>query len=84
MDLDVPKFDCYVPGNRLDDDQARALFKDTLASRQSFSDVGAMDAGVSTKGLRVAGVPIGDDANILKPWDQQCPVYAYDESYRQA
>ena len=48
--------------NRLDDDQARALFKDTLASRQSFSDVGAMDAGVSTKGLRVAGVPIGDGA----------------------
>ena len=45
--------------NRLDDDQARALFKDTLASRQSFSDLAAMDAGVS---LRVTGVPIGDDA----------------------
>ena len=59
MDLDVPKFNCYVPGNCLDDDQARALFKDTLASRQSFSDLAAMDAGVS---LRVTGVPIGDDA----------------------
>jgi len=55
----VPKFNCYVPGNCLDDDQARALFKDTLASRQSFSDLAAMDAGVS---LRVTGVPIGDDA----------------------
>ena len=66
LDLDVPKFNCYVPGNHLDDDQARALFKDTLASRQSFSDLAAMDAGVSTKGLRVAGVPIGDDAWVTK------------------
>jgi len=66
LDLDVPKFNCYAPGNRLDDDQARALFKDALASRQSFSDLAAMDAGVSTKGLRVAGVPIGDDAWVTK------------------
>jgi len=36
LDLDVPKFNCYVPGNCLDDDQARALFKDTVASRQSI------------------------------------------------
>jgi len=66
LDLDVPKFNCYVPDNRLDDDQARALFKDTLASRQSFSDLGAMELGVSTKGLRVADVPIGDDAWVTK------------------
>jgi len=66
LDLDVPKFTCYVPGNRLDDDQARALFKDTLASLQSFSDLAAMDAGVSTKRLRDAGVPIGDDARVTK------------------
>jgi len=31
LDLDVPKFNCYVPGNYLDDDQARELFKYTLA-----------------------------------------------------
>ena len=31
LDLDVPKSNCYVPGNHLDDDQARALFKVTLA-----------------------------------------------------
>jgi len=66
LDLDVPKFNCYMPGNRLNDDQARTLFKDTLASRQSLSDLAAMDAGVSTKGLRVAGVPIGDDAWVTK------------------
>ena len=46
LDLDVPKFSCYVPGNHLDDDQARALFKDTLENRQSFLDLAAMDAGV--------------------------------------
>jgi len=66
LHLDVPKFNCYMPGNRLNDDQARTLFKDTLASRQSLSDLAAMDAGVSTKGLRVAGVPIGDDAWVTK------------------
>jgi len=66
LDLDVPKFNCYVPGNHLYDDQARALFKDTSASRQSFSDLAAMDAGVSTNGLRVAGVPIADDAWVTK------------------
>ena len=33
--------------NRLDDDQARALFKDTLANQQSFLHLAAMDAGVS-------------------------------------
>jgi len=36
LDLDVPKFNCYVAFNRLDDDQARELFKNTLANRQSF------------------------------------------------
>jgi len=66
LDLDVLKFNCYVPDNRLDDDQARVLFKDTLASQQSFLDLAAMDASVSTKGLRVAGVPIGDDACVTK------------------
>jgi len=66
LDLDVFKFNCYVPSNRLNDGHARALFKDTLASRQSFLDLAAMDAGVSTKELRVAGVPIGDDAWVTK------------------
>jgi len=66
LSRDVPNFNCHVPGNRLDDDQLRALFKDTLANQQSFSDLAAMDAGVSTKGLRVAGVPIGDDSWVTK------------------
>jgi len=51
-----------VPSNRLDDDQARELLKDTLATRQSFSDLAAMDVSVSTK----AGVPIGDDTWVTK------------------
>jgi len=36
LDLDAPKFNYFVPGNRLDDNQARVLFQHTLASRQSF------------------------------------------------
>jgi len=55
-------------GNRLDDNQARELrlFKDTLANRQSFSDFAAMDVCVSTKRLRAACVPLGDDAWVTK------------------
>jgi len=64
LDLDVPNFNCYVPGNRLNDNQAHELFKNILANQQSCSDLTAIDVGVSTKGLCVAGVPIGDDA-----WD---------------
>ena len=32
LDLDVPKFNSYVPGNLLNDSQARTLLKDTSAS----------------------------------------------------
>jgi len=62
----VPKFNWYVPGNRFDDDQAFELFENILVDQQSFLDLAAMDVGVSTKGLRVAGVPIGDDAWVTK------------------
>jgi len=41
-------------------------FKDTLVNQQSFSDLAAIDVGVFTKGLRVVGVPTGDDAWITK------------------
>jgi len=30
LDLDVPRFNCYVSDNRLNDDQARALLQSTL------------------------------------------------------
>jgi len=49
-----------------DDDQARELFRNTLANRHPFSDLAAMDVGESTKGLRVAGVPTGDDTWVTK------------------
>ena len=62
LDLNLLEFNCYVPSNRLDDYQARELLKDTLATRQSFSDLAAMDVSVSTK----AGVPIGDDTWVTK------------------
>jgi len=52
LDLDVPKFNCYVPSNRLDDDQARELVKNTLATRKSFSDLAVINVSGSTKGLR--------------------------------
>ena len=51
VDLDVPKFNCHFPGNRLEDDQARELFQNILTTRQSLSYLVAMDAGVPPTGL---------------------------------
>jgi len=50
LDLDVPKFNYYVPGKRLDDDQARELFENPLANQQSFSDLAAMDVVCPQRG----------------------------------
>jgi len=66
LDLDVPKFTCYLPGNHLDDDQVHEFLQNILPNQQSFSVLTAMDANVSTKGQHVTGVPIGDDAWVTK------------------
>jgi len=50
LDLDVPKFNYYGPGKRLDDDQARELFENPLANQQSFSDLAAMDVVCPQRG----------------------------------
>ena len=78
LDFDVPKFNCFFPGNHLDDIEAHALFVNTLRDNQSFSCLTEMDAGVSTKGLRVAGVPIGDDAWVTKFVDEKVEAVILD------
>ena len=78
LDFDVPKFNCFFPSNCLDDVEARALFANTLATRQSFSCLSEMDAGVSIKGLRVAGVPIGDDAWVTNFVDEKVEAVILD------
>jgi len=65
--LDVPKFICFFPGDRINgDDHARALFQNALQANPQLACLSGMDAGISTTGLRVAGVPIGNDE-----WVQQ-------------
>jgi len=62
LDLDVPKLNCFFPGDRInDDDHARALFQNALEANSQLACLSGMDAGISTTGLRVAGVPIGND-----------------------
>jgi len=36
LDFDVPKFNCFFPGNRLDDVEAHALFVNTLRDNISI------------------------------------------------
>ena len=78
LDFDVPKFNCFFPGNRLDDLEARVLCVNTLTTPQSFSCLSEMDAGLSTKGLRVAGVPIGDDAWVTNFVDEKVEAVILD------
>ena len=67
LDLDVPKFNCFFPGDRINDnDHTRALFQDALQANPQLACLSGIDAGISTMGLRVAGVPIGNDE-----WVQQ-------------
>ena len=67
LDLSVPKFNCFFPGDRInDDDHARALFQNALEANPQLACLSGMDAGISATGLRVAGVPIGNDE-----WVQQ-------------
>ena len=62
LDLDVPKFRCLFPGDQINDDNhARALFQNALQANPQLACLSGMDAGISTTGLRVAGVPIGND-----------------------
>ena len=62
----MPKSTCYLPGNHLDDEKAHEFLQNTIPNQQSFSDLTAMDASVSTKGQRVTGVPIVDDAWVTE------------------
>jgi len=46
-------------------DHARALFQNALQANPQLACLSGMDAGISTTGLRVARVPIGNE------WVQQ-------------
>jgi len=67
IDLEVSKLNCFFLGDRInDDDHARALFQNALQANPQLASLSGMDAGISTTGLRVPGVPIGTDE-----WVQQ-------------
>ena len=67
LDLDVPNFNCFFPGDRInDDDHGHAHFQNALQANPQFAYLSGIDAGISTTGLRVARVPIGSDE-----WVQQ-------------
>jgi len=62
MDLNVPKFNVFFPGTSFSLDTARSALDLAVRGDPSSADLAAMGAGVSTDGMRVAGVPVGVDA----------------------
>jgi len=58
---------CFITGEFINgDDHARALCQNVQRANPQLASLLNMDAGISTTGLRVAGVPIGTDE-----WVQQ-------------
>jgi len=62
MDLNVPKFNVFFPGTFLSLDTARSALECAVRVDPALADLAAMGAGVSTDGMRVAGIPVGVDA----------------------
>ena len=62
MDLNVPKFNVFFPDTSFSLDTARSSLDSAVRADPALADLAAMGAGVSTDGMRVAGVPVGVDA----------------------
>ena len=62
MDLNVPKFIVFFPDTSFSFDTAQSALNLQVRADPSLVDLAAMGAGVSTDGMRVAGVPVGVDA----------------------
>ena len=62
MDLNVPKFNVFFPGTSFSLDTARSALDLAIRADASLGDLAAMQAGVSTDGMRFAGVLVGVNA----------------------
>ena len=61
MDLNVPKFNVFFPDTSFSLDTARSVLDSAVRADPVLTDLAAMGAGVSTDGMRVADVPVGED-----------------------
>ena len=59
MDLNVPKFNVFFPDTSFSLDTARSAHDSAVRADPALADLAAMGSGVSTNGMRVAGVPKG-------------------------
>jgi len=62
MDLNVPTFNVLFPDTSCSLDTARSALDRAVRADPALADLAAMGSGVSTDGMRLAGVPVGVDA----------------------
>ena len=62
MDLIVQKFNVFFPDTSFSLNTARSALESAVREDPTLADLATMGAGVSTDGMRVAGVPVGVDA----------------------
>ena len=56
------EFNVFFPDTSFSLDTARSALASAVRADPALADLAAMGAGVSTDGMRVAGVPVGVDA----------------------
>jgi len=62
MDLNVPKFNVFFPNSSFSLETDRSALERAVREDPALADLAARKAGVSTDGMRVAGVLVGVDA----------------------
>ena len=62
MDLNMPRFNVFFPDTSYSLDTARSALDSAVRADPASADLTAIGAGVSTDGMRVAGVLVGVDA----------------------
>jgi len=66
MDLTVPKFNVFFLDTSFSLNTARSALERAVREDPALADLATMGAGISTDGMRVAGVPVGVDAWVKK------------------
>ena len=61
MNLNVPKFNVFFPDTSFSLDTVRSAVERAVREDPALADLATIGAGVSTDGMRVAGVPVSVD-----------------------
>jgi len=71
-------YQIFPDGRTNHDDYARTLFQNALQANPELTCLSGMDEGISTTGLRVAGVPIGNNKQVQQIVQEKATAFQID------